>query len=64
MDSDAEPNPDIVTDEASFLAFVRDRRLFLLDEKAYRRFTEALDGSPADNPRLRRLLATRAPWEK
>jgi uncharacterized protein (DUF1778 family) len=41
-----------------------DRRFFLLDEKAYRRFTDALDKSPADNPRLRRLLATRAPWEK
>jgi len=41
-----------------------DRRFFLLDEKAYRRFTEVLDRSPADNPRLRRLLATRAPWEK
>jgi uncharacterized protein (DUF1778 family) len=41
-----------------------DRRFFLLDEKAYRRFTDALDKSPADNPRLRRLLTTKAPWEK
>jgi len=39
-----------------------DRRLFLLDEKAYKRFTAALDKSPADNPKLRRLLASRAPW--
>jgi uncharacterized protein (DUF1778 family) len=43
---------------------VLDRRLFLLDEKAYKRFTAALDKSPADNPRLRRLLASRAPWEQ
>jgi len=41
---------------------VLDRRLFLLDEKAYKRFTAALDKSPADNPKLRRLLASRAPW--
>ena len=40
------------------------RRLFLLDEKAYKRFTEALDRSPADNPKLRRLLASKAPWEQ
>jgi len=41
-----------------------DRRLFLLDEKAHRRFTAALDKPPADNPKLRRLLASRAPWER
>jgi uncharacterized protein (DUF1778 family) len=41
-----------------------DRRFFLLDEKAYRRFTAALDKPPAGNPRLRRLLASRAPWER
>ena len=43
-------------------AVLLDRRFFLLEEKAYRRFTEALDKPPADNPRLRRLLTTRAPW--
>jgi uncharacterized protein (DUF1778 family) len=40
-----------------------DRRLFLLDEPAYKRFTVALDKPPADNPRLRRLLASQAPWK-
>ncbi|SRR6266481_3108968 len=45
-------------------AVLADRRFFLLDEKAYRRFTAALDKSPAENPRLRRLLASRAPWER
>ena len=41
-----------------------DPRLFLLDEKHFKRFTDALDKSPSDNPRLRRLLSTRAPWER
>ena len=43
---------------------LQDRRLFLLDEKAYKRFTAALDKPPAENPKLRRLLAARAPWER
>jgi uncharacterized protein (DUF1778 family) len=41
-----------------------DQRLFMLDEKGFKRFTEALDRSPSANPRLRRLLATKAPWEQ
>jgi len=41
-----------------------DRRLFLLDDKAFRRFTAALDAPPTKNPRLQRLLRTRAPWER
>jgi uncharacterized protein (DUF1778 family) len=45
-------------------AVLLDRRLFLLDEKAYKRFTAALDKSPTDNPKLRRLLASKAPWER
>ena len=40
-----------------------DQRLFLIDEKAFRRFTAALDKSPSENPRLRRLLLTKARWE-
>lgn len=40
-----------------------DRRVFLLDEKASRQFAAALEKPPAENARLRRLLATRAPWE-
>jgi len=43
-------------------AVLLDRRFFLLDEKVYRRFITALDKPPADNPRLRRLLASKAPW--
>ena len=41
-----------------------DQRLFLLDEKAYKRFTAALDKPPAENSRLRRLLMTKAAWER
>ena len=45
-------------------AVLLDRRFFLVDQKAYRRFTLALDKLPSDNPRLRRLLASKAPWER
>jgi uncharacterized protein (DUF1778 family) len=41
-----------------------DRRFFLVDEKAYQRFTAALDRPPAQNPKLRRLLTSHAPWEQ
>ena len=44
-------------------AVLLDRRLFLLDEKAYKRFTAALNKPLVANPRLRRLLASSAPWE-
>jgi uncharacterized protein (DUF1778 family) len=45
-------------------AVLLDQRFFLLDEKAYRRFTAALDKPPAENNRLRRLLRTKAAWEE
>ena len=45
-------------------AVLLDQRLFLLDDQAFRRFTAVLDAPPTDNPRLRRLLRTRAPWER
>jgi uncharacterized protein (DUF1778 family) len=41
-------------------AVLLDRRLFLLDGKAFKRFTTALDKPPADNPRLRRLLTSKS----
>jgi len=41
-----------------------DQRLFILDEKAYKRFTAALDKPAAENSRLRRLFETRAAWER
>jgi uncharacterized protein (DUF1778 family) len=45
-------------------AVLLDRRFFPLNEQAYKRFAAALDKPPADNPRLRRLLASKAPWER
>ena len=45
-------------------AVLLDRRFFHLDEKTYKRFTAALDKPPVENPRLRRLLTSKAPWER
>jgi uncharacterized protein (DUF1778 family) len=41
-----------------------DRRYFALSEEAFKRFTSILDSPPKDNPRLRRLLETKAPWDR
>ena len=41
-----------------------DRRYFVLSEEAFRKFNAMLDKPPKDNPGLRRLLGTRAPWER
>lgn len=40
-----------------------DRRVFQLDEAQWAAFMKALDMPPEDNPRLRKLLQTKAPWE-
>ena len=53
---------DAATREAQ--AVLLDRRFFQLDDAAFRRFVEALDARPSDNPRLRKLFARRAPWER
>ena len=45
-------------------AVLLDRRYFLLSEVDYKRFTAMLDKPPASNPRLERLLRTKAPWDK
>jgi len=41
-----------------------DRRYFTLPDDEFKRFTAMLDKPPASNPRLARLLRTRAPWDK
>jgi len=41
-----------------------DRRYFNLSEDEFRRFTAMLDKPPANNPRLARLLRSKAPWDK
>ena len=41
-----------------------DRCYFTLSGDAFRRFTAMLDKPPASNPKLRRLLQTKAPWDR
>jgi uncharacterized protein (DUF1778 family) len=41
-----------------------DRRYFVVSEAAFKEFTAMLDRPPRENPRLRRLLHAKAPWEK
>lgn len=41
-----------------------DRRYFALDADRFKEFTAMLDEPPAGNPRLRRLLSEKAPWER
>jgi len=41
-----------------------DRRYFALPDEEFKRFAAVLDKPPASNPRLTRLIMTRAPWNK
>jgi uncharacterized protein (DUF1778 family) len=41
-----------------------DRRYFVASEEAFKQFTKMLDRPPASNPKLRRLLRTKAPWDR
>ena len=41
-----------------------DRRYFVVPEAVFKEFTAMLDRPTKDNPRLRRLLQTKPPWEK
>lgn len=45
-------------------AVLLDRLYFPLDTATFDEFTAILDAPPTDNPRLRRLLAEKAPWER
>lgn len=45
-------------------AILLDRRYFELPEEGFKRFNAMLDKAPASNPRLTRLLKTKAPWDK
>ena len=53
---------DAATREAT--AVLLDRRFFELDARTFKRFAAALDAPPSANPRLRKLLAKKAPWER
>lgn len=46
------------------MSVLLDQRFFVQDQKAFEHFTNALEKPPSDNPRLRRLLSTKAPWER
>ena len=41
-----------------------DRRYFTLDAKRFQEFAALLDAPPGNNPRLRRLLTEKAPWDR
>ena len=45
-------------------AVLLDRRYFALSEDAFGHFTALLVKPPAANPKLRRLLQTKAPWDR
>ena len=45
-------------------AVLLDRRYFALSKDEFKRFKAMLDRPPKDNPRLRRLLQTKPPWER
>ena len=40
-----------------------DRRVFVFDAESFGAFQAMLDAPPGENPRLRKLMATPAPWE-
>jgi uncharacterized protein (DUF1778 family) len=40
-----------------------DQRIFTLDAETFQTFQAMLDAPPSENPKLRTLLATQAPWE-
>ncbi|MGZ0080514.1 type II toxin-antitoxin system TacA family antitoxin [Methylomonas sp. YC3] len=40
-----------------------DQRVFTLDAAAFQKFQALLDAPPSENPKLRKLMATKAPWE-
>jgi len=41
-----------------------DRTVFVVEPKVYEEFLARLDAPPKPSARLRRVLETRAPWEK
>jgi uncharacterized protein (DUF1778 family) len=41
-----------------------DRRYFALSGDQFKRFKSILDNPPKDNPKLRRLLQSKAPWDR
>lgn len=59
--------PKLLTDRAACReaeSALLDRCYFALSGDAFRWLTSMLDRPPEDNPRLRRLLQTKAPWDR
>jgi uncharacterized protein (DUF1778 family) len=53
---------DVACREAEHV--ILDQCLFSVNEEIYTAFIEALDNQPADNPKLRKLLSKKAPWDQ
>jgi len=45
-------------------AVLLDRRYFTLPPAVFKKLSAMLDAPPKDNPRLRTLVETKAPWER
>jgi uncharacterized protein (DUF1778 family) len=45
-------------------ALLVDRTQFVLPEEKFKRFMAALDESPKNNPKLRKLLFAKDPWDR
>ena len=45
-------------------ALLLDQNHFSLSKDKFKRFMAALDEPPKDNPKLRKLLQVKAPWER
>jgi uncharacterized protein (DUF1778 family) len=45
-------------------ALLADQTRFSLSEDKFKRFMAALDEPPKENPKLRKLLQSKAPWER
>ena len=45
-------------------AVLLDRRYFVVSDDAFRKFKALLDKPPKANPKLRRLLQMKAPWDR
>jgi uncharacterized protein (DUF1778 family) len=41
-----------------------DRRYFVVSDEAFKKFKAQLDRPPKENPKLRRLLQTKPPWDR
>ena len=39
-----------------------DQKAFTLDAETFQKFQAMLDAPPSDNPKLRKLMATKVPW--